>query len=134
RSRGRRTGVTGICWERASTRSDTGACGPDLLRCGVSRASQLIQYSLPGLGGIDAQVPEGLRAEVPARVALRRADQAEQQVLGADVGVVQRSGFLHRELDRLLCLPRHRDPSGRLDRPRGLVERARAEGLLDPAP
>src|SRR6266699_4227218 len=79
-------------------------------------ASQLIQYSLPGLGGIDAQVPEGLRAEVPARVALRRADQAEQQVLGADVAVAQRPGFLHRELDRLLRLPGHRDPPGPLGR------------------
>src|SRR5438034_10199814 len=100
----------------------------------MSGAPQLIQHSLPGLGGIDAQVPEGLRAEVPARVALRRADQAEQQVLGADIAVAQCPGFPRRELDRLLRLPGHRDPPGPLDRRRGLVERARAEILLDPAP
>src|SRR6201989_2114776 len=56
-------------------------------------ASQLRQYSLAGLGGIDAQFPESLRAEVPAWVTLRRPDQAEQQVLGADVAVAQSPGF-----------------------------------------
>jgi hypothetical protein len=67
-------------------------------------AAQFVEYSLPGLGGIDAQALQGLRAEVPARVALRRPDQAEQQVLGADVAVAQGPGFPGGELDRLLRL------------------------------
>src|SRR5262249_52165158 len=103
-------------------------------RAGSGRgAPQFVEHSLPGLGGIDAQFLEGLRAEVPARVALRRADQAEQQVLGADVAVAQGPRFPGGELDRLLRLPGHRDPPGPLSRPGGPVERARAEALLDPA-
>src|ERR1700750_609789 len=96
-------------------------------------ASQLRQYSLAGLGGIDAQFPESLRAEVPAWVTLRRPDQAEQQVLGADVAVAQSPGFPGGQLDRLLRLPGHRDPPGPLGRPGGPVERAGTEALLDPA-
>src|SRR5438046_6592657 len=101
-------------------------------RHGLSpHASQLIQYSLPGLGGIDAQIPEGLRAEVPARVALRRAEQAEQQVLSADVAMPQRPRLPGGELDRLLRLPGHRGPPRPLRCPRRPVEPARAEALLD---
>ena len=53
---------------------------------------QFVEHALPGLGGIDAQVAEGLRGlwrKATARVALSRVLQAEQQVLGADVVVMQ---------------------------------------------
>src|SRR6185437_6101024 len=103
-------------------------------RAGSGRgAAQFVEHSLPGLGGIDAQFLESLRAEVPAWVTLRRPDQAEQQVLGADVAVAQGPGFPGGQLDRLLRLPGHRDPPGPLGRPGGPVERAGAEALLDPA-
>jgi len=83
------------------------------LRRGVP---QLVEHALPGLGGIDAQIAEGLRGKVPARVALGCAQQAEQQVLGADVVVVQGPGLPERERQRLLRLPGQRDPPDPVER------------------
>ena len=54
---------------------------------------QLVEHALPSLDGIDAQVAEGIQGKVRAG-ALSRTEQAEQQVLGADVIVAQRPGLL----------------------------------------
>src|ERR1700732_5081673 len=58
---------------------------------------QFVEHALPGLSRIDAQLAAHIEGEFATRVAFVHAQQAEQQVLGADVGVVQGAGFLQRE-------------------------------------
>src|ERR1051325_1015145 len=65
-----------------------------------SSAGVLDFFSLLGLGvcvAVDPGVGEHL-----CRDALLLPQQPEQQVLGADVGVIQLAGFAHRELEHLL--------------------------------
>jgi hypothetical protein len=58
---------------------------------------QFVEYALPRLSRIEAQLAEHIEGEFAARVAFGHAQQAEQQVLGADIGVVQGAGLLQRE-------------------------------------
>src|ERR671918_424920 len=65
-------------------------CCPDALACGIS---------VPRMRSveIDASVGEHLR-----RDSLLLAEEAEEQVLGADVAVIELAGFAHRQLEDFL--------------------------------
>ena len=76
---------------------------------GCAAGGRCAPPALRHLGAEDAQRLGARRVEIDARVGqhLRRdplllAEQAEQQVLGADVGVVELARLAHRELEHLL--------------------------------
>jgi len=82
-----------------------------VLLLAVAAGAEQVQHLLAHFLELQAQVQQHLR-----RHAVLLAQQAEQQVLGADVVVVQVAGFLDRVLDDLL-------------RPRGLGQLAHGDHL-----
>jgi AcrR family transcriptional regulator len=100
-------------------------------------AAQLVQHLLPGLDGVDAQVAQGRGGELPARVTLGHLEQAQQQVLGAEVVMMHGPGLLDSQGQRLLGLAGQGHPpwaQQALRAGRNPLQGVRAEALGDPAP
>ena len=81
---------------------------------------QLVQDFLPAKVDVDVEILQHAR-----RDALALAQQAQQDVLGADVGVVQRLGFLLGKLEHFLDARGVRDVAGQF------LVRAGADLFLD---
>jgi hypothetical protein len=107
--------TSSLPWRASSVRSRPKASSALLLVLFAGVGAEELQHLLAHVLELDAQVEQHL-----GRDALVLLDQAQQQVLGADVVVPQVRGLLHRQLQHLLGARREGQLAHRHHRRAGL--------------